>query len=231
MTNIYDSGFDGSDDQLKQVGRVDFLPLHTTKIDLTATDSEQASIEQQFIRFAPIIVTSYSDNISVSTTKERVFGRTDPIMFYQGNERKAQMTFLTLQQDGGLAINQFSKLKELMRKQYPVYDNTFNTTLVAPPLFRVIFRPLGDQAAPLLDEIGFLDGMNFDYADPSSIINTPQIAETEAEEEGELIGVSVAPRYFQINFGLNIIHREVAGFTVDTGAQLFPRNLNFPFNF
>ena len=231
MTNIYDSGFDGNDDQLKQVGRVDFLPLHTTKIDLTATDSEQASIEQQFIRFAPIIVTSYSDNISVSTTKERVFGRTDPIMFYQGNERKAQMTFLTLQQDGGLAINQFSKLKELMRNQYPVYDNTFNTTLVAPPLFRVIFRPLGDQAAPLLDEIGFLDGMNFDYADPSSIINTPQIAETEAEGEDELIGVSVAPRYFQINFGLNIIHREVAGFSVDTGAQLNPRNLNFPFNF
>ncbi len=220
MTNIYDSGFDGSDEQLKQVGRVDFLPLHT------ATGAR----DEDFIRFAPVIVTSYSDNISVSTTKERVFGRTDPIMFYQGNERKAQMTFLTLQQDNDMAVTQFLRLKELMTNQYPVYDDSSNTTLVSPPLFRVVFRPLGDQAAPLLDEIGFLDGMNFEYADPSSIINTPQIAAVEGQPEGEEINATVAPRYFQINFGLNILHREVAGFSV-SGGRLRPRNNSFPFDF
>ena len=219
MTNIYDSGFDGNDEQLKQVGRVDFLPLHT------ATGAGDAD----FIRFAPIIVTSYSDNISVSTTKERVFGRTDPIMFYQGNERKAQMTFLTLQQDTDMAVEQFLRLKELMVNQYPVYDDSSNTTLVSPPLFRVIFRPLGDQSAPLLDEIGFLDGMNFEYADPSSIINTPQIGEGEGFDEGQT-NVTAAPRYFQVNFGLNILHREVAGFSV-SGGRLRPRNNSFPFDF
>jgi hypothetical protein len=68
-----------------------------------------------------------------------------------------------------------------------------------------------------LDEVGFLDGMKFEYADAANIINTAQVADGK-----------VAPRYFTVNFNLSIIHREVAGFTAD-GKWLRPSNNKFPF--
>ena len=71
--------------------------------------------------------------------------------------------------------------------------------------------------ATLMDEIGFLGGMKFDYANSSEIINTPQFAN----------GV-MAPRYFQVNFDLKIIHRDVNGF--DTIGNRI-NNSSFPFDY
>ena len=172
------------------VGFVTFISLHTGET----------------LQFKPIIVTNYADDITVSTTSERVFGRMDPIKTFEGNERQIQMTFLTPQRDGAAAVSEFNKLKTLMAAQYPTYRAKPNV-LLSPPLFRVIFSPLGTTANPMLDEIGFLNGMGFNYLNSSEIINTPQLK-----------GQTAAPRYYQVNFTFNVQHR-----------QLTTRNISFPF--
>ena len=116
--NVFDTGANLNEEQRGSLGKVIFTPLHRT----TISNVNDATVENQVnIEFSPIIVTSYVDSVTTNTTSETVFGRTDPIRFFQGNERTIQMTFLTMQQDGGLAVRQFNKLKELMASQYPVY--------------------------------------------------------------------------------------------------------------
>ena len=201
VLNPYDSDFSGAEAQ-RELGRIEFIPLH---------------IGSQFkVEFVPIILNSYSDNVTTKVGSAMAFGRTDPMRFFEGNERVAAGSFTVLQEDGTRAKAQFDKLKRLMRTQYPVYSED-KGALEVPPLFRVRLLPVGDAAAPLLDEIGFLDGMKFDYADSTSIINTAQV-----------VNGKVAPRYFTVAFNLSIMHREVAGFTPD-GNWLRPSNNKFPF--
>ena len=204
MSAPYDSGYSPNEEQSNSLGSVSFFPLHAGNRE---------------IKFSPIIVTNYTDTISTNVSTDTVFGRTDPIRFFQGNERQAQMSFLTLQQDEDLALSQFNLLKRLMATQYPAYKSR-PKVLLAAPLFKVVFRPVGSAAEPLLDEIGFLGGMSFSYLNPSEIINTPQVINGQS-----------APRYFQIDFNLSIILREVAGF--DTNGNILADALgnNFPFDF
>ena len=203
MSAPYDSGYNLNEEQQGSLGAISFFPLHAGN---------------RRIRFTPIIVTNYNDTISTNVSSDAVFGRTDPIRFFQGNERQVQMSFLTLQQDNENALQQFNTLKNLMSAQYPAYKSG-PKVLLAAPLFRVLFQPVGQASSPLLNEIGFLGGMSFSYLNPSEIINTPQVVNGQA-----------APRYFQVDFNLSVMHREVAGFD-ENGNLLAPQNFDFPFNF
>ena len=185
--DVVDQREDLSPKEVNSIGYVRFTPLH----------------QGSAIKFSPIIVTSYDDAISVKASSEPVFGRMDPMRFFEGNERQVQMTFLTPQNDGPAAEAEFRKLKSLMSLQYPTYRTNPNV-LEKPPLFKVEFKPLGDFGQHLLNEIGFLGGMSFNYLNPSEIINTPQ--------------ATGAPRYFQVNFTLGVMHRYVTN-----------RNTSFPF--
>ena len=212
------------------------------------------------ILFTGLVMNSYSDTVSVNTSREPVFGRTDGITTYSGTERKISMNFYATAPKIGSVERRLRMLQSML---YPTYQKRdgLSPVLVSPPLLRLSYGEItntktkpakdGTVTAPgtatpttsLVDEIGFLD--SFDYAlseagGSQGGLTVEQSQVTGVGGQGIKTIVTKGSRYYVVNLTFKPIHREIVGFdaanqngpSAVTGVNPFlqPGNVSPPFN-
>ena len=208
-----------------------------------------------------LVMNSYSDNISVNTSRESVFGRTDGITTYSGTERTISMNFYANAPTSGVD----RVLRAIQSLLYPTYQkvNDLSPILVSPPLLRLSYGQtvavqasipepgaegpstfgMAQSVAPLVDEIGFLDGFDYTLSEAGTSqggLTVERSLESAIGGEGVRTRVTNGARYYVVNITFKPIHREIVGFdaakqngpSAITGVNPFlqPGNVNPPFD-
>jgi hypothetical protein len=228
---------------------ITLTPLHTR---IPFSDGKYNEITHN-IFFANTIMNSYSDNIDAGFTSEKVFGRTDPIRFYEGNSRKISLSFYALEGENDTAGTLRSAVRKVMALQYPVY-NPETKILVSPPIFKleVGIQDFSDTARSavgnpdklLCSEIGVMSGFKYEEQELGKATGKFKVSRVRVDIGGgnfvERSQIDGSSKYYLLNFDFDVIHREIAGFDgnfpyeanspLNVDTELGPKNLGFPFN-
>ena len=154
----------------------------------------------QQINFLRIKLSKFSDKLDTKYQTEEAFGRMDPITTYQGTTRNISMSFDIGSHTVKDMIEEMDNVAQLMKFQYPVYENVDSaTTLRSPPLLRVKFANYIQKE----DGTGLLcamKGMSYDPVDNYAIDKSPRIY------EGRIIPIRIS-----VNLDLTVLHEEAPG--------------------
>lgn len=154
----------------------------------------------QQINFLKIKLSKFSDKLDTKYQQEDAFGRMDPITTYQGTTRNISMSFDIGSHTVQDMIKEMDNVAQLMKFQYPVYENVDSaTTLRSPPLLRVKFANYIQKE----DGNGLLcamKGMSYDPVDNFTIDKSPRIY------EGKIIPIRIS-----VNLDLTVLHEEAPG--------------------
>jgi hypothetical protein len=208
--------------------KLHIIPLHTrAPAQPSSNPKAPANSKLGGISFTITTLGAFKDGVETKTTKDQVFGRTDPMEYYEGTNRKVSFEF----QIGGsnaddAAIESNARAVALfMQLQYPAYsykEGVRGPVLAAPPLFNVRLLKNGDK---VFDEIGYISGLGYQGG-----------AGTTAKalrNTGGLVGVKT----YNLSFDFSVIHRDIAGFDIrlrndrgDTRLKAPNANPFYPFN-
>ena len=227
---------------------ITLTPLHTR---IPFSDGTYNEITHN-IFFANTILNSYSDNIDAGFTSEKVFGRTDPIRFYEGNSRKISLSFYALETEGESGGVR-DAARKIMALQYPVY-NPQTKILVSPPIFKLEVgiqefddtarSALGNPDTLLCSEIGVMNGFKYEEQELGKATGKFGVSRVRVDVGGgnfvERSQIKGSSKYYLFNIDFDVIHREIAGFDsriayrakspLNIDTELGPKNLGFPFN-
>lgn len=84
-------------------------------------------------------ITEYSDSYTAAFNEETVYGRMDPIMTYQGTQRKINFTFDVVAVNIKEAVSNLARIENLVTLLYPKYNSGEIQTIQAAPLIKVKF--------------------------------------------------------------------------------------------
>ena len=91
----------------------------------------------------PALLTQLDDKFSPNWNPQKVFGRQDPILTFQGTERTMDVAFDVPSKDKRQAVSNLQALNRLINFLYPGFDRAGSAnTISASPLFRIKFANL-----------------------------------------------------------------------------------------
>jgi hypothetical protein len=106
-----------------------------TRIQFTHVPSDKTVAFKAFIA-------DFTDSYTSNWNEEAVFGRMDPLATFQNTERKISLSWAVVAKDEQEASKNLKNLDLLLAMQYPVYESTSASSIIAPPLFKVRFANL-----------------------------------------------------------------------------------------
>jgi hypothetical protein len=154
----------------------------------------------------PAFITEFNDSVSVSWGTESIFGRTDPVMPYQGTTRNIALGFDVLSPTLAKARENMQNYSKLVQMMYPVYSpplagaNSRGRVLKAPPLIRLQFMNLiqnTSRESPERGLLGCINGFSFNPNRESGFYDV----------DGELFS-----KNFNISFSFSPQHEQPMGF-------------------
>jgi hypothetical protein len=90
--------------------------------------------------FFSSIITEFTDTWTPRWTPTNVYGRMDPVSFYNGTGRELTLGFRVISDDKVEASKNMQKIQKLIQYQYPSYDVLSGVpVLSAPPYFEIKF--------------------------------------------------------------------------------------------
>jgi hypothetical protein len=161
------------------------------------------------------ILGSFSDTLTSNYNSEEIYGRIDPIMTFQGINRKIAMTLEVPAASAEEAQQNFQSLSRLMSSMYPGYlERNSATTISTAPLHKIKFANWvtsggqigGVQTSGLVVAI---EGVSF----------TPNMEAGVIED-----GPKILPKQYNLDLKMTVLHTEQIGWQVDgwMGNQNFP---------
>jgi hypothetical protein len=172
-------------------------------------------VSGEHVKF-PALLTQLDDKFSPNWNPQKVFGRQDPILTFQGTERTMDVAFDVPSESKRQAKDNLVKLNKLIKFLYPGFSTQGSAnTISASPLLRIKFANLiYDQSKGVTgvnpEEHGLVCGItNFSHS-----FKFDGTAGWVDEEN------SAIPASFSISFSATILHTHDLGFTKeDDGEQ------------
>ena len=174
---------------------------------------------QDSIVFKPFIKT-FSDNVNVKTTPTEVYGRMDAIQNYQNTTRNLSISFSLPAVDLDEAIINSINVRNLMRAQYPVYNDTtvgsnkYQAGIAAPPLCSIKFANFTSMNSDSQGKLfGYFQKVSFtpDYSAGTTMF---------FDDDG-----NIYPQLLEVSLEMTIIHTENLGWGM--GQSKFKGNLGW----
>ena len=162
------------------------------------------------------ILGSFSDTLTSNYNSEEIYGRIDPIMTFQGVNRKIAMTLEVPAASAEEAQQNFQSLSRLMSSMYPGYSERDSaTTISTAPLHKIKFANWvtsggqigGVQTSGLVVAI---EGVSF----------TPNMEAGVIED-----GPKILPKQYNLDLKMTVLHTEQIGWQ----ANGWMGNQNFPY--
>ena len=86
--------------------------------------------------YFPTIITEFSDSWTPRWTATNVYGRMDPVSFYNGTSRETTLGFRVISDSEAEAKENMDNIQKLLQYQYPTYRSTGGIRILkAPPYF------------------------------------------------------------------------------------------------
>ncbi len=189
--------------------KLQIIPLHTrTPAQPSSKPEAPANSDLGGISFTITTLGAFKDGVETKTAKDQVFGRTDPMEYYEGTNRKVSFEFqIGASNASPSAIERNARAVALfMQLQYPAYSyikGKRGPVLAAPPLFNVRFLK---SDIKIFDEIGYISGLGYTAGSDT----TSKALQNTGDPDG-LVGVKT----YNISFDFSVIHRDIAGFDID----------------
>lgn len=160
------------------------------------------------------LMESFQDSYSSNFQQESVFGRTDPIPYYQNTQRSISMSWTLVAHNSEAASNNLNDVNTLAQMLYPSYtrhgsQRTFSGAPVVSIKYINLIQERGGKS--LAGTI-------------SSFTHTPDLEFGVFEEQG-----AVLPKVIRLTCTFNPLHEETIGFKQD-GDVLTHSQLAFPYD-
>jgi len=162
----------------------------------------------------PALLTQLDDKFSPTWNSQKVFGRQDPILTFQGTERTMDVAFDVPSTNENQAKTNLIALNRLINFLYPGFSGAGSAnTISASPLFRIKFANLiYDQSKGVpgdSPESGLVCGINnfshsFKFDGSAGWV----------DEVGSAI-----PAFFSVSFSATILHTHDLGFTKENDGE------------
>ena len=171
--------------------------------------------------FENYYLTEFQDSIDTSYNKVSTFGRMDPIVNYQGSQRKISIGFELQPENDDLNLKLIHQQITILQKmQYPVYEKGANSlTIQRPPLVLVRLANLVRSGANT-DLLCAMEGFAFTPKTGFTPEDSP-LVRFGARPAGQPGGINKSDEstgdvfYFQnysFKFDLTVLHRSPVGF-------------------
>lgn len=172
-------------------------------------------VSGEHVKF-PALLTQLDDKFSPNWNPQKVFGRQDPILTFQGTERTIDVAFDVPSIDINQAKDNLLELNKLIKFLYPGFSTQGSAnTISASPLLRIKFANLiydqtsGSPAYDPDDPNGLVCGItNFSHS-----FKFDGTAGWVDEEN------SAIPASFSISFSATILHTHDLGFTKENDGE------------
>ena len=165
----------------------------------------------KWVSFKKIKLRTFKDQLTTKYNQEEVFGRMDPIMTYQGTQRKITMGFdIGTSSDKAAMSRVLAMISRLMQFQYPVYENAGNAlSLQRPPLVEVKFANYirSGDGGPL---VCAMHGVSFSPFDKFDKASNPMTAKANLTGEKHII-----PKRVSVDLELTPLHNLPMGWMED----------------
>ena len=162
-------------------------------------------------------LTSFNDSYTSSYDSEEIYGRMDPIQTFKQTARKIKIDFdIPAGSESEAAVN-MNKVASLTRSLYPVFGGEGTQSMKAPPLFKIKFMNLIQDATTGEGLIVTLEGFDFN----------PDV------EQGFFINSnSMMPKLLRASLSMTVLHThklgsDSTGVARDPNAQQFPYKSSF----
>ena len=179
------------------------------------------------VNFTSYFLTEFQDTIDTQYNKVSTFGRMDPIVNYQGSQRKISIGFIVKNDNTDARSKMIhKKITKLQKMQYPVYEERENAlTIQRPPVVLVklanLIRSGGDTGLLCaLEGFAFTPKTGFTPENsPLVRFGAPSAADAAAGQTTgiQTTGVTTSNKiYFQeysFKFDLTVLHRSPVGFS------------------
>jgi hypothetical protein len=160
----------------------------------------------------PALLTQLDDKFSPSWSPQKVFGRQDPILTFQGTERTMDVAFDVPSVSKSQAKTNLVALNRLINFLYPGFDRAGTAnTISASPLFRIKFANL------IYDQSKGVPGDNPESGLVCGINNFSHSFKFDGSAGWvDEIGLAI-PTLFSISFSATILHTHDLGHIRDRG--------------
>ncbi len=176
------------------------------------------------VQFSNYFLTEFQDSVSTQYNKVSTFGRMDPIVNFQGAQRKISLGILVKPPDNDIDLGSLHrKITRLQKMQYPVYESGDNAlTIQRPPIVLARLANLirgGDDKALLCAMEGFAFTPKAGFTPDS----TPFMRFGAQTDNAVAADASSSDKfYFQeytFKFDLTVLHRFPVGFSRADSVQ------------
>jgi len=107
--------------------------------------------------YFPSIITEFIDSWTPRWSSTNIYGRMDPISFYNGTGRELTLGFRVIADDKVEAKQNMTKIEKLIQYQYPLYRKSPGIPIIkAPPYFEIDFMNIVGTGATKLQ--GYING-------------------------------------------------------------------------
>lgn len=183
---------------INTLGYSNLLTKHKNIYTLSITSiSSGATIE------LPAFITDFSDDFKSNFNTQPIYGKMDPIISFKNTTRSIKVSFDLPSENKDDSETNIRGLEIISRGMYPVYQDTGGgtATITTPPLFRVKFANLIQDASTGNGLLGYFD--NFSFAPVS--------------ENGFYIYTNnddpyIVPKLLKCSLTLNVIHEHPLGY-------------------
>lgn len=161
------------------------------------------------------ILSSFSDTLKSNYNSEEVYGRIDPIMTFQGVNRKIAMNLEVPAYSAEEAQQNFQSLSRLMSSMYPGYvERGSATTISTAPLHKIKFANWVTSGG----QIGSVQSNGL-------VVAIEEVSFSPNMEAGVIEdGPKLLPKQYDLDLTMTVLHTEQIGWQVDgwMGNQNFP---------
>lgn len=175
-------------------------------------------------------IKDFRDSYAVDWSSQRVYGRMDPIMNFQGTSRNMTISFSVPAASAYDSYKNLQRLSQLIRMCYPTYTNaagTGNRVLKAAPLWRIKFMNWArDSVNPNKGLVGTIQSIDFSPdmkegvfdGDDGTIADIPlgDVLGGFASNFGDETPFgtpSIYPKSFDIYLSFAVLHTHPLGFS------------------
>ena len=204
--------------------------------------------------FFKAFITSFNESYNCDWAVEPVFGRTDPIYLFKGNQRQISLNFQVPAASEGEAYENLGRVQKLIQFLYPAYHGVAGTlkntleavaanTIAQSPLIKLKVMNLlasfdhfpgyseGVHAAS--SEQDLYDGYTSDAAATYGALGAIQSLQVNHNlaEKGSLEKApnTVLPKSIDITITFAVIHQKTIGWEFNNKGDMVPTSTAFPY--
>lgn len=168
--------------------------------------------------YFPSIITDFSDSWNPKWTTDNVYGRMDPISFYNGTSRELTLGFRVISDDEAEASRNMNNIQRLIRYQYPSYTSVSGQpVLKAPPYFKFKFMNIVGGGKTLEGYINSALQINPGF---------------QAKDQAQYFSENYEKLYFsdvKILLRIQVLHEGMIGYRISKNKASFKGGKNYPY--